>query len=148
MSKWFALFILLVLLGCGKKEREDKLASKAYILDSYQDAKIEKAFYRFPILEEQILTPVSLELLNQLLADKNNFDEFGMQCFEPQFGIKIMSEESNIKNILVSLNCSRIYVYQKNKRIDLILSPIGKDKFKQLQNQLFFEKDKPVDIKK
>lgn len=142
MFKWFALFILLIFLGCGKKEREDKLASKFYLLDSYQDSKVERAFYRFPILEEQLLSPANIEKLNQLLADKNNFDEFAGQCFEPQFGLKIMSAEGNVKNILVSLNCSRIYIYQKNKRIDLILSPVGKDKFKQLQSLLFEEKDK------
>lgn len=127
------IFCFIFFSSCEKNE--NKNTSMAYRLKEFQDLKERNAFHRFPIVDEVIFTVDHTITFNQLIENKNNFDEFGKQCFEPEFGFKIIQPNRNIKSVLVSLECSRLYIYQDSRKTDYILSPLGKENF-----QLFFYK--------
>jgi hypothetical protein len=127
-----------LVFGCNQKEKEN--ISKAYLLKEFQDSNEINSFHRFPILKEAIFNVDQITKLNQLLENKNNFDEFGKKCFEPEVGFKIIKENKIIKSVLVSMECSQVYIYQNNRKSELFLSQLGKDNFQLFLHEIFLEK--------
>ena len=135
--KYFFILILILLQSCKQYIPKEIPESQAYFLDGFQDKAFFKTFHQFPILEARAFAPISIKQLNELLEDDKNFDGFGAPCFEPNLGFQIVLPDKSIKTILVSIDCSQVFIYENNNKKVNILSPIGKDKFKAFMHQLF-----------
>lgn len=138
MSKQTIYLIIICILfcfGCTPKKKNE--TSKAFVLKEFQDKRYDYGLHQFPIIAESSITPEVIVQLDKLLADKNNFDEFGKNCFEPILGFQIVQADQSVKSILISIDCARMYIYQNDKKIELILSQLGKDNLRILFVAIF-----------
>jgi len=129
-------FILLLFCFCCSTKKE-KLISKIYVLKEVQEINHPNSLHKFPIMEEMPTTPEVIKQLNQQLEKKSNFDEFAKGCFEPEFGFRIIDQNKIVKVVLISIKCSRVYVYQNKKKQEYILSQLGQDNFRKIFSENF-----------
>lgn len=137
MKKFYFFILFLIILGCVPKK--EKLISKIYVLKEIQEVNQANSLHKFPIIAE---LPATEEVIIQLALqfdNKNNFDEYAKGCFEPELGFRIVEQSQDVKVVLISIKCARVYIYQKNKKQEYTLSPLGQNNFRALFTDSFPE---------